>query len=422
VTDFAVPTARTPVRGAFTVPPSKSLQQRALVLAALADGDVRLELAGREPPGDDVLGLGAALERLGRWTGGALGTSRERLVLDLGLGATGLRFATALAALRPPGARTLLRGAPRLLRRPHGPLLRALTRLGARWKRRRSGSIRVLGGGMRGRELSIPAGPSSQYASALLLVAPRIGGLSLRFSGPPVSLAYLRMTLDALRAFGVPCREEGLDGPRGRVEASAAAPRCERFAVEPDASAAAAWWTAAALTGGEAWVLGLPRSSSQPDVALLGILERMGAVVDRGPEGSARVAGSGTWLRAPGDVDLGNAPDLVPLVAVLAASAEGATRIRGAAHARAKESDRLATVAAGLRALGGAVEETEDGLAIEGVPLRGAVVDVAGDHRLAFAFGVLGLSCPGVVLRGAEAASKSHPGFLGDLEQAARGT
>jgi 3-phosphoshikimate 1-carboxyvinyltransferase len=413
--DYRVDVARAPVSGAFRVPGSKSHHQRALVLAALSDGPSEVVADAREA-GDDVRDLAGALARLGAWTDGAVGTSRERVVVDLGRGATGLRFATAVAALRPRGARTLLRGHRTLRRRPHGPLLRAIERLGGHARRRPSGSVRVIGGGLHGGRLVLSAATSSQYASALLLVGPRIGGLEIALADRPVSAPYLRATLDVLEAFGVPSSAEGGDAPGATLAVSATAPRGTRYVVPPDASAAAAWWAAAALTGGEAWVEGLARTAPQADARLLPVLEAMGAQVeDR--DGAAHVVGRPP-LRSPGTVDLRDAPDLLPIVGALAAAAEGTTRIAGVAHARKKESDRVATVAAGLAALGVRVREEGDGVEVVGGGARGGVVAVAGDHRLAFAFGVLGLVVPGVVLRGAEAVRKSHPRFLRDLARA----
>ncbi|MFV1959374.1 MAG: hypothetical protein ACC662_08170, partial [Planctomycetota bacterium] len=162
--EVRIASARCPVEGVVQVPPSKSIHQRVLVLDALAGGGTRIETGGAEP-GDDVKRLGEALRQVGPWCGAALGPGRERLHLDLGLGATGLRFTLALATLRPEGARTLVRGRPALLRRPHTPLRRALVRLGAHIKRRHSGALRVLGGGLRGGAdvlVTIPATSSSQ--------------------------------------------------------------------------------------------------------------------------------------------------------------------------------------------------------------------------------------------------------------------
>jgi 3-phosphoshikimate 1-carboxyvinyltransferase len=414
VNDLPVAPASRPVRGTFVVPPSKSIHQRALLLSALADRPCRVEVLASSLVGEDVRALERALAAVGRWEGSAWGASRASLALHLGLGATGFRFAVAAATLRPAGARTLVRGGVRLLRRPHGALLRALRRVGARVKRRHSGAFRVLGGGVAGGELALGPGPTSQHASALLLIAPRTPGLALRLPERQVSRPYVALTIDALRAFGASVEV----GEWIRVQPGL--PGTDSCRVPPDASAAAAWWAAAALTGGAARVEGLARASPQPDMRLLDVLERMGAeVVDDGR--TAEVRGRGA-LVAAGDVDLCDAPDLLPLVAVLAATAAGRTTLHGVAHARAKESDRVARVGAALAAMGARVEEREDGLVVEGTRLAGARIVVKDDHRLAFAFGVLGLAVPGVVLAGADVAvGKSHPGFLGDLARVAGG-
>ncbi len=421
---FAVPTASGPVRGTFSVPPSKSLHQRALAIAVLAEGSSQIEAEG-EPAGDTGV-LARALFAMGgrpvspigtiegAFASGALGTSKESIRLGLERNGTGLRISTALATLRPEGARTLVTGDRRLLARPHGPLLAALRRLGGHVRRRHSGSIRIVAGGIRGGEVSIRADTSSQFATALMLVAPRVGGLSLRLVNAPVSAPYVALTAGVLRAFGVPT---GVKGERIRVEG--VAPRATRYRVEPDASSAAVWWAAAALTGGDVVVNGLAATTAQADARLLGILGEMGATVSTTLAGEARVVGPGGRLRAPGDVDLRDSPDLAHLVAALAASAEGTTRVVNAPHLRAKESDRVASAVAAVRAVGGDAEAREDGFVVRGRPLVGGAVPVRRDHRVALAFGVLGLAVPGVSLLGAEAATKSYPGFLSELARAA---
>ncbi len=414
-----------PVVGAFAVPASKSLAQRALTLAVLADGDSEIVAAGPTP--DDVAGFARALAALGGRpvpasgvVSGAfgeqgLGASRASVRCDLARNATGLRLALVLAGLRPAGARTLLRGDRRLLLRPHRPLTRALATLGGHVRRRHSGSLRVLGAPWTRHGISLDASISSQYASALLLAAPRAGGLRLTATGDAVSAGYLDLSLDVLRAFGVPVRVEG---PTTQVEACV--PRGRRFVVEPDASSAAVWWTVAALTGGSASVPGLPLGTAQPDAALLPILSRMGARIGVTPTGEARVEGPRAGaLEGAGDVDLRATPDLAPLVAVLAGRAAGVTRIVRTEHLRSKESDRVATVVTALRACGVHAEPAVDGFVVEGGGARGGRVPVAGDHRIALAFGALGLVVPGVELAGAEAVSKSWPGGLDRLEEAA---
>ncbi len=407
--DFVVTPPRDPVRAFRTVPGSKSLHQRALVLRALAGGETLIDTSDLQPPGDDVRRLGAALDAFGVWNGAALGTSRASTRVDLHLNGTGMRFAVAAAALRPQGARTLVTGRPSLLRRPHSPLLRALRTLGVRLKRRHSGAVRVIGGPPTAGRVRLDGSLSSQFASALMLIAPRTGGLEIELAGTVVSRPYLALTADVLRAFGIEARVE----PE-RIRVEGGAPSADRYRVEADASAAAVWWCVAALTGGEITVGATRRDGRQADLAVLPILERMGAEVFDAERGvGVRARGP---LRAAGEIDLRDSPDLLPLCAVLAAVAEGRTRIVGVAHARGKESDRVAVVAERLAGLGVAVDVAQDGLTVEGGEVRGGRVDVAGDHRIAFAFGALGQRLPGIVLAGAQAVEKSHPAFLTDLQ------
>ena len=397
----------------FALPPSKSVHQRALVLAALCESPPELRaFPGARPPGDDVRRCAEAVAALGTWTDGALGASRETRVLDLGESGTALRFLLALACLRPAGARTLLRARPVLLRRPHAPLRRALVRLGAHVKRRSSGALRVLGSELQhGARLTLDVRRSSQYASALALIAPRIGGLTLELVGGHTSRPYLDLTLAMLADAGI-----GVQATTERVGIAAGVPRRETIDLPADASAAACWWTAAALTGGRARVPGLARDGRQADLAMLDILATHGAAVEA-DAGAVTVSG-GTQPAADArrEHDLTACPDLMFLVGALAARTPGVTVLRGLAHTRGKESDRVAVLVAGLQALGvDAAVEPGDVVCIRGGGARGGLVSVAGDHRAAFGFGVLGLAVPGVTLRGAEVAAKSQPRFLADL-------
>lgn len=420
----------------MSVPPSKSLLQRALALAVQGDGAT--EIVVGTGAGEDVARFAGALAALSGdavppgghvrsgFAAGALGTSRDRVRADLGLNATGLRIATALAGSRPDGARTLLTGRPALLARPHRVLLRALTRLGAHAIRKPSGALRVIAGPWTRHDVAIPAGTSSQFATALLLAAPRRGGLALTLVGEIVSVGYLDATIEMLRAFGLAASREG-----ALVSVGGGIPRAARFEVEADASSAAPWWAAAALSGGTVRVTGLSAASRQPDMALLGILARMGARVDiaapTGAGGAGAVAGSVTVrgpdgrLRGAGEVDLRDAPDLAPLVAALAAGADGETRVVRAPHLRHKETDRIRSSVAAVVALGGDASASEDGFLVRGRTLRAGTVDAAGDHRLVLAFGALGLAVPGLEIVGARAAGKSYPGFLDALERAVGG-
>lgn len=427
---FAVPHLLEPQRIEMRVPASKSRVQRRMVLERLAGQVPRLPDDTFAPPGADVLRLHAALRQLGPFSKGALGTGRESLRLDLGEGATGLRFAMALAALRPTGARTLVTGRPGLLRRPHRGLARALARAGVRLVRRQSGAYRIHGGGLIPGRWQVAGAPSSQYASALALVLPALGGGELERMGPLVSDDYFRLTLAMLaeagativQGPGVPGPGERAGAARIRISGPAGRAACLRDAA--DASAAATWFTAAALTGSTVHVPQLERDDGQADLALLDILECLGCAVrsERGGVTVTGARGEHVGVSGLGEVDLRDAPDLLPMVAVLAACGPGTTLVRGIAHARSKESDRPARLAQLLEQVGIAARLTEaDELEITGGEPRGAEVVVGDDHRLAFAMGVLGLRTGGMRLLGASSASKSHPAFLADLETFASG-
>jgi hypothetical protein len=234
VATLAVPPATGPVEVVLDVPPSKSLHQRALLLAVLGDRGAATDLVARGPVPEDVVRFAAALSGLvgrvvppvGTVLGavgddGALEGGRDRRRLDLGMNGTGLRLAVTAAGLRPLGARTLLTGRPRLRARPHDVLLRALARLGAHARRRPTGALRALGRRWDRHDVAMAADRSSQPASALLLNAPRQGGLALTLVGKGVSRGYLALTEHVLAAFGCPV------ATRGPVRVVAAgAPRC----------------------------------------------------------------------------------------------------------------------------------------------------------------------------------------------------
>ena len=423
----APPPSTPPDAPRLEVPPSKSLHQRALALTALAGGGTdELDRALRVDlePGEDVRAFHAALRTLGPWNveRGTLGTSREALRLDLGLGATGFRFAAILASLRPQGARTLITGRPELRRRPHSVVLQALHRLGVGVKRRRSGALRVLGGGWRARSLVVPGTPTSQHLSALLLAGTRAGPLAIRTPARPVSVPYIEATAAIIAAWGGEARLE-IEGGGAALHVAAGLEAPKRALELPaDASCAASLFAAAAAADEVVTVPGLlPPGGSPPqaDLALLPLLTTMGCHVETAANGDVSLRPPRGGLRGLGRVSLRDAPDLVPILACLAALAEGVTRIEDVAHARVKESDRLTRIAQVLGAMGVDVQMGDSSLVIEGSPrgagLAGVEVGVRDDHRLAFALGILGLQVDGMRLRGRESVRKSHPRFWSDL-------
>jgi 3-phosphoshikimate 1-carboxyvinyltransferase len=413
-----VPTARALIDARVTVPGSKSVANRALVCAALADGDSRLV---NVPDGDDTValarsltGLGVGVDRTGEivkiaGTGARIGA--DAATVDAGLGGTTSRFLTALAALGT--APITIDGGATLRGRPMGPLHTALAQLGATVSGPDPGHlpVTVTGPADQGRSLAMPGDVSSQYVTALMLIGPYLpGGLELELTSELVSRPYVELTAAVMAAFG---GDDVHVGER-RIVVGPGRYRGTEFVVEADASSASYPMATVAVAGGRVVVDGLTPTSHQGDVAFEGVLGAMGCTVRR-TEGSCVVE------RDPGvglvgiDVDMAAISDLVPTVAAVAVTASTPTRIRGVGFIRAKESDRLGDLAAELGALGADVTVTADGLKIEPVArLHGARLATHHDHRLAMAFAVLGAVVEGVEIEDPDVVSKSWPGFWRD--------
>jgi 3-phosphoshikimate 1-carboxyvinyltransferase len=405
-----------PLSAEVVLPGSKSLTNRALVLAAVADGTshVRRPLRSR----DSEL-MAAALGVLGcdvedtddgwRITG-TTGEARGAAI-DVGNAGTVARFLPPLLGLVRGSVR--LDGDPAMRRRPLGPLLQALDQLGVPLDRTTGLPLTVSGTGrVRGGHAVIDASSSSQFVSGLLLAAARFDeGLVLTHQGPPVpSGPHLSMTVEALRRVGVDVRD---DEPGvwsvlpGRVQPLDAA-------VEPDLSTAAAYLAAPLVTGGRVTVPGWPAASTQPGMQLPDLLERMGAVVERTDAGLS--VGAGDALVGL-EADLHEVGELTPVLAALAALAGTPSRLTGIAHLRGHETDRLKALAAELNGLGGDVVELADGLEIRPRPLHGGVLDSYDDHRIAMAWAVLGLGVDGILVRDVATTRKTVPDFVGSWQQ-----
>ncbi len=417
----AITPAAGPVSGIVRVPGSKSITNRALLLGALAAGvtvvegalfsdDTALMAGGLRILGVPVDADPAAQRLTVRGQGGRIPAMEA--AVDAGNAGTAARFLTAAAALGT--GRYVVDGAPRMRERPIGDLVDALRALGADVDAP-SGCppVTVRGRGLAGGRASVRGDVSSQFLSALLLVAPLARSrVDLTVDGPLVGAPYVEMTLRMMEAFGVEIRRgEGTF----RVAAQRYQPRT--YAVEPDASSASYFFAAAAITGGRVAVPGLSRDSLQGDVAFLDVLTTMGCEVSwseagvsvRGPE---RLRGI--------EVDLSGISDMTMTLAAMAPFAQGPVRIRGVAHIRRQESDRLAVLAAELRRIGQEVREFDDGLEIHPRPVRPAAVQTYGDHRIAMAFAVLGLRAEGIAIADPTTVSKTLPDFferLGRLVQ-----
>jgi 3-phosphoshikimate 1-carboxyvinyltransferase len=413
-TTLRVSTAAGPVDAVVTVPGSKSIANRALVCAALATGE---SVVRNVPDGDDTTAMVRALGQLGV----ALDTERDtvtvrgsggRLVkpagaLDAGLAGTTSRFVTALAAL--VAGPVTVTGAEPLRRRPMHPLHDALRQLGAEVEAVAAPGhlpVTVRGPLAAGGRVSIRGDVSSQYLTALMLIAPTLSnGLELVLTTPLVSASYVRLTATVMAAFGV----GGVDIGPERIVVGPGTYRAAPFDVEPDASSASYPLAIAAVAGGRVVVRGLRTESAQGDVVFCDLLARMGAApVGGGDIGIERQ----TSIPLRGiDADLADVSDLVPTLAAVAATASTPSRITGVGFIRAKESDRLGDLAEELGALGARVHVEPDGLRIEPAALHGGIVETHHDHRLAMAFGVIGAVVPGVRVVDPDVVSKSWPAF-----------
>jgi 3-phosphoshikimate 1-carboxyvinyltransferase len=414
---------RGPLDAVVPVPGSKSITNRALLIAALARGESVLEGCLESDDTEAMRGclaaLGVSLSRSrDTWTiGGTGGQLRTPAApLDARASGTTARFVAAAATLAP--GPVLIDGAPRMRERPIDDLVRALEALGARIEilgRHGCPPVRVLGGGLEGGEATIDARRSSQYVSAVLLAAPyaRRPVLLRLAGGALVSRPYVDLTLQVMRDFGADC---GWEGPAALRVLAPHPYTARRHRIEPDASAAAYPFAAAAITGGRVRVPGFVPDSIQADLALLGVLERMGCRIRRS-DAAIEVEGPapGQPLRGV-DVDMNEMPDAALALAVVALFASGRSVIRNVANLRIKETDRLAALERELRKLGARAEAGADSLTIDPGPLHGAEIDTYDDHRMAMAFALAGLRVPGVVIRDPACAAKTWPAYFDSLD------
>jgi 3-phosphoshikimate 1-carboxyvinyltransferase len=389
---------------------SKSLTNRALVAASLADGTSRLEGAlvadDTEAMVEGVRALGADVavdaEAL-VVTGGA--RPDGPVAMDARLSGTTARFLLPVLALgRGPAS---LDGGPPLRSRPMGPLLDALRSRGASVE---GDALPVtVRGPLQGGTVRLAGDVSSQFLSGLLLAAPRVdGGLRVELTTPLVSAPYVTMTAAVMRAFGVEVEE---DDDAWVVAEQRYRPTT--YEVEPDASAASYFFAAAVLTGGRVTVPGLGPASVQGDLAFVDVLERMGAVVERRTDRTTVAAAE----RLTGvDVDLSALSDMAQTLAAVAVFADSPTRVRGIGFVRGKETDRLAAVVRELRRVGVRAEETDDGFVVHPGSPQPAVISTYDDHRMAMSFALLGLRVPGIAIADPGCVAKTFPGYWDALD------
>jgi len=408
---WPAPLADRPVRGTVRLPGSKSITNRALVLAALADGPsvVRRALRSRDTElmADALRALGTEVDTSGHDWRVTPGPVRGGTTVDCGLAGTVMRFVPPLAALASGPVR--FDGDARARLRPMGAVLRGLRRLGVTVDDEDRGTLPFTvhgSGGVRGGSVTIDASASSQFVSALLLAGAKYDeGVDVHHDGRQIpSLPHVQMTVEQLRLHGVEVDDSQSD--RWRV------PPCEIRAVdvpvEPDLSNAAPFVAAALVSGGEVTVLDWPRATTQAGDVLRDIVALMGGSAEFSDEGLV-VRGDGT-LRGL-DYDLHDVGELTPAVAAMCLLAGTPSRLRGVAHIRGHETDRLAALAAEFGRLGGDVTETDDGLSIRPSRLSGGTFHTYADHRMAHAAVIAGLRVPDVLVEDVATTSKTFPGF-----------
>lgn len=396
------------LEGAVEAPPSKSYTHRALFAALLAEGVSRLE--NTLVSGDTSASL-HAVRRLGArvsrdWNvEGTAGRPRSPPWIYCRGSGTTMRIAAAVSALTP-GPVTLY-GDRSLNRRPMAPLISALERLGAEVLSRGGRPPLAVKGPLRGGETEVDGSISSQFVTALLMVGPVVG-VAVRVSGGLRSAPYIDVTLRVLEAFGARYEREGYRF--FRVEPAGL--RAARFRVPGDYSSAAFMLAAGALAGRVA-VRGLDPEDVQGDRLIVDALKTMGAKVWVG-DGVIEAESAGNL--DPIEIDCTHTPDLVPVLAALAAHAKGVSRIAGVAHLVYKESNRLEALSHNLQRLGVEVRIGSDELVVRGGEVRGGVVDSFGDHRIAMAMAIAGLRARGPVeVRGAHKIPDSYPQFVDHL-------
>lgn len=413
-----------PLNGVIRLPGSKSLTQRALLMGALAAGESQLRGA---LICEDTLLMIRALEALGariskqgkvlKVQGGGGSFENCGKEIFLGNNGTALRFLCSAVCWGRGSYR--LTGSKRLCQRPMGALLEALASLGARIGSQNQDGFAPVWvhseGGLEGGHVRLAGSQSSQFGSSLLISGALMRrGLLLELEGGVVSRPYLKMTIETMKRFGVEVVQESPVRFRVRPGQSYQAVSME---IEGDFSGGSYFLAAAALCGGRIRLEGVGRESLQGDKLICRVLGKMGSRVIMGEN----------WIQAEGGpmgegdmhLDLRDAPDLVPTVAVLAALKKGLTCISGVAHLKFKESDRLSVLAKELEKLGVEAKETRDGLWIRGGNPHGGEIDPHGDHRIAMSFAVLGLKVDGVKIKDPKCVSKSYPGFWEGLKRIA---
>lgn len=391
-------------------PQSRSYTNRALIMAALAEGRSVLKNVLFS---DDTEHMARALNQFGinvvkeescflaAGKGGRIDAPKKEVFL--GNSGTAMRFLTGFASLN---GKAILTGDRRMQERPIQDLLGGLTQLGVKCSSNNGFPPVVIEGNLKGGEARMNGEKSSQYFSSILMVAPYAKeDVTIKVTGKLTSKPYIDMTIYSMQQFGVNAENRGY---REFHVAAGQRYKANRYLIEGDWTNASYFLAAAAITKGKAKIKGINLESKQGDVRFLSILEKMGCSIKK-RKGWVEVEGS----RLKGiDIDMNEMPDIVQTLAVIAAFADGRTIIRNVANLRIKETDRIGAVANELRKMGAGVKEIKDGLVIEPKELHAAEIETYDDHRMAMAFSIAGLAVPGIKIKNPECVSKTFPDFF----------
>ena len=411
-----------PVEAFVVIPGSKSVTNRALILAAQADSSsiLRRPLVSRDSElmVAGLRALGVGIEEKNVTTNGVEELQwiitpaplRGGVKIDVGNAGTVMRFLPPLAALATGDV--AFDGDPRSYERPLGPVIRALEELGISTEHdgRYSLPLKLHGiGKIPGGALTIDASASSQFLSALLLVAPSFenGIVATHKGGQLPSMPHIEMTVEMLRSFGA---DVEVDTAAQSWSVKAGKLHGQELVIEPDLSNAAPFLSLAMVCGGSITIADWPKTTTQPGDQLRSIFTRMGAKVSMNERGLTL---SGTGVIHGIDIDLHDVGELTPSIAAVAALADSPSHLRGIAHLRLHETDRLAALTREINALGGDVVEEESALHITPAPLHGGVFHTYDDHRLATAGAVIGLVVPGIEVENIATTRKTLPDFPG---------
>lgn len=417
-----------PLNASVKVPGSKSLTNRALLISALANGQTRLTNALFS---DDSRYFAKALQTLGfdvqldessremtvTGLGGEIPAAKAELFI--GNAGTAARFLSAFFTLG--NGEYILDGEPRMRERPIGDLVEALTQLGAKVESMQSAEgrmqnicppVKIIGNGLPGGKTKIAGNISSQFLSALLMVAPYAQSpIEIELTTELNSKPYVDMTISIMKEFSVEIEREGYSN--FTVRPASYLP-ITNYQIESDASAASYFFAAPAICGGTVKVENISRNSVQGDIAFLDVLQRMGCVVTD--------SDNSIMVHCPSsidgiDIDMRDIPDTAQTLASIAPFADSPTRIRGIASARVKETDRVSATCTELKRLGVRVDEHEDGMTIYPCSnFKPANVKTYNDHRMAMAFSLIGLRFDGVTIENPSCVSKTFPNFFDVLE------